>query len=433
MRAWLVWVVARMEWRERSKIRTLRYAVYLLAALAGLVTLSGRLHPSTTPSVRSVGVVGALPAGVAELVDPPPQITVEFLPQPDRASAESGVRSGRLAAAVVDGTVLARSREDSLTVVLLRRALPRAELAQRLQSAGVAREEALALGALPPAPVAVLMSQSANRKANVAVAQVGAMVGAGLAFFLTTFIASAAQEERGRRMADVLLVPLTPLEVVAGKIVGVEGLGLAVFAKVTSLAAVVALAYDGLHVIPQVSLTALAAVFWFVLHLALYGCLAVATGARAASPEGAGMASLPAMFTVSIGASAAATVVSTSPNGLVARLGSFFPPTAAPFTLVRAAAGTVAAWEVIVAAMILVSSIAAMAWLAARFYFTGVVLAGDTLHLRDVLGSRPVPRSARRPADATNAGGSETPRRPGATGGAHSPAGATDSAAPGRP
>lgn len=430
MRARLVWVVAHMEWRERSKSRMLRYAVYILAVLAGTVTLSGRLHPSTTPSVRSVGVVGALPAGLAELVDPPPQITVEFVAQPDRASAESGVRSGRLAAAVVDGTVLARSRSDSLTVVLLRRALPRAELAQRLQSAGVAREEALALGALPPAPVAVLTSQSANRKANIAVAQAGAMAGAGLAFFLTTFIASAAQEERGRRMADVLLVPLTPLEVVAGKIVGVEGLGLAVFAKVTSLAAVVALAYDGIHVIPQVSLTVLAAVFWFVLHLALYGCLAVATGARAASPEEAGMASLPAMFMVSIAASTASTVVSTSPNGLVARLGSFFPPTAAPFTLVRAAAGTVAAWEVIVAAVIVVSSIVAMAWLAARFYITGVVLAGDTVHLRDVLRPRSVPRSARRPADATNAGGSDTPWPPG---GAHSPAGATDSAAPGRP
>ena len=36
-------------------------------------------------------------------------------------------------------------------------------------------------------------------------------------------------------------------------------------------------------------------------------------------------------------------------------------------------------------------------------------------------------------ADATNAGGSETPRPPGATGGVHSPAGAADSAAPGRP
>jgi ABC-2 type transport system permease protein len=432
MRAQLVWVVARMEWRERSRIRTLRYAVYLLAALAGMVTLSGRLHPSTTPSVRSVGVVGALPAGVAELVDPPPQITVEFLPQPDRASAEAGVRSGRLDAAVVDGTVLSRSRDDSLTVVLLRRALPRAELAQRLQSAGVDRGEALALGALPPAPVAVLTSQSAHRKANVAVAQVGVMVGGGLAFFLTTFIASGAQEERGRRMADVLLVPLTPLEVVAGKVVGVEGLGLAVFAKVTSLAAVIALAYDGIHVIPQVSLTVLAAVFWFVLHLALYSCLAVATGARAASPEAAGMASLPAMFTLSIAATTAATVVSTSPNGLVARLGSLFPPTAAPFTLVRAAAGTVGAWEVIVAAMIVVSSIVAMAWLAARFYFTGVVLAGDTVHLRDVLRPRSVPMSARRLADATNADDAETPWPPGASGGVHSPA-ATDSAAPGRP
>jgi len=100
---------------------------------------------------------------------------------------------------------------------------------------------------------------------------------------------------------------------------------------------------------------------------------------------------------------------------------------------VRAAAGTVAAWEVIVAAVIVVSSIVAMAWLAARFYITGVVLAGDTVHLRDVLRPRSVPRSARRPADATNAGGSETPWPPGATGGAHSPAGATDSAAPGRP
>lgn len=72
----------------------------------------------------------------------------------------------------------------------------------------------------------------------------------------------------------------------------------------------------------------------------------------------------------------------------------------------------------------------AIARLAARFYSTGVVLASDTVHLRDVL--RSVPRSARRLVDATNTGGGEAAWPPGATGGAHSPAGATDAAAPGR-
>ncbi len=428
-----MWVVARMEWRERSRYTMMRWFVYGLAALAALLSFAEHIDPEPMATTRRVGVVGALPTGLVDLLDAPPKLTINFVTEPDRRAAEAGVRSGRVAAAVVDGTVLARSRPSSPIVVLLQRALPRAQVAERLQSAGVGHDEAIALGALPPAPVAVLSAPSARRTANVELARVGAVGGSALVFFLVLFISTGVQEERGRRIADVVLVPLNAVEVLAGKVVGVEGFGLTVLARVAAPPAAIALAFEGIHVVGQVLLTAVAVVLWFVLELALYACVAVVTGARSPSPEEAGVWSMPVAMVVSFAAAAAAGLVPTSPGGVIATVGSFLPPTAAPFMLVRAAAGTVAPWQVIGAASVMLVAIVFTAWLAAWLYVGGVVLAGDKLRLRDVYwirSGRPPPK----PPPGPDESGLPSPVGDGDRAGGSVPTG-TDAAAPtrGRP
>jgi len=423
-----------MEWRERSHYKMLKWIVRCMGMLGAALTALTLLQLMPNPVTQRVGVVGALPGDVSALLNAPAQLRVEFVAEPDRASAEAGVRSGRLGAAVIEGTVVARSQPASTLVVVLRRALPRAELAERLQSAGVERDEALAIGALPAAPVAVLAAPSENRKANVGVARVGASAGGGLVFFLAQFIASGVQEERGRRMADVLLVPLTALEVIAGKVLGVELLGLAVFARVAMLPSLVALGLGGAHLVGQVLWTLLAVAFWFVLNLAFYGCVAAMAGAKSPSPEEAGLASLPGAMAVGLAASSATALVAFSPDGTASTFGSFFPLTAAPFTLVRAAAGTVAAWEVVVAALVVLVSIAALARVASWFYVAGVVLAGDELTLRKVFRAQ-FNRRSRRRVESAGAGGQAG--LPGPDGGtppdAVAPAAGTASQGPGRP
>ncbi len=402
MRIPRAWVVARTEWRERSRYKMMRWVVRCLVVLAALSSFAYHFDPGPIATTRRVGVVGVLPVGVAELLNPPAKLTITFVTEADRPTAEAGVRSGLLAAAVVDGTVFARSRPSSPIVVLLQRALPRAQMAERLQSAGVGHDEAIALGALPPAAVAVLSAPSPRRTANVAIAKAGAVGGGALVFYLVVFISSGVQEERSRRIADLQLVPLSAVEVVAGKLVGIEGQGLSVLATIGAPAAAIALAYEGTHVVGQVLLTVVAVASWFVLELALYGCVAVVTGARSPSPEEAGLASMLTALVGALAATGAWALVSTSPDGLLATVGSFFPPTAAPFMLVRAAAGTVAPWQVIAAASLMVVTIVVMAWLAGWLYVGGVVLAGDKLRLRDVYwvrSSRPPPRRPPDPAE----------------------------------
>jgi len=396
-------VVARTEWRERSRYKMMRWVVRCLVVLAALSSFAYHFDPGPIATTRRVGVVGVLPVGVAELLNPPAKLTITFVTEADRPTAEAGVRSGLLAAAVVDGTVFARSRPSSPIVVLLQRALPRAQMAERLQSAGVGHDEAIALGALPPPPVAVLSAPSPRRTANIELAKVGAVGGTALVFFLVLFISSGVQEERSRRIADVVLVPLSAVEVVAGKLVGLEGYGLTVLAKIGAPAAGIALAYEGIHVVPQVLLTVVAVVFWFVLELALYGCVTVVTGARASSPEEAGASSAPVAAVATFAAAAAARLVPISPGGVIATVGSFLPPTAAPFMLVRAAAGTVSPWQVIAAAGVMLGSIVVTAWLAAWLYVGGVVLAGQKLRLRDVYwirSGRPPPKAPPGPGEA---------------------------------
>ncbi len=377
----MVWVVARMEWRERSHYPQLKWTVLLLGLLAAAVAIPAQyLRPEPRPVTYRVGVVGALPVGTEEMldIDRPSTVHVAFA-QADRASAEAGVRSGHLAAAVADGQVLGLSNASSPAVVLLRRALARAAVVERLRRAGVDPGEAKQLGAVAPAPLKLLAPASEARKTNTALAKGGAVATGFLVFFIVQFLSNGIQEERARRMADVLLVPLRPGEVIAGKILGVEALGLSVFGLMAAPAAIVAVAFHGAHVVGLVPMTVLATVAWFVLQLGFYGCLAATTAATARSPDEAGLSSMKGSVLLGLGSVAATTAGPTGPGLAIL---SFLPPVAAPVMLVRAAAADVAAWEVVVSMALLAASTVLMGRVASRVYLGGVVRAGEKLKVR---------------------------------------------------
>jgi ABC-2 type transport system permease protein len=357
--------------------------VVLLAVGFTVVVLSGGSLPESEREVRyRIGVVGPAPSGLREMFNPPPRATVELVDRPDRESAEADVLSGRLAAAVVDGQVLARSSSTGGAVVLATRALPRAIVADRLEEAGVGRDEAQELGAVVPASVTLLDPPSAVRKANTGLARAAAVASGGLVFFLTIYISNAVQEERTRSLADVLLIPLRPLEVIAGKVLGLEGLALTLLVAIVAPAGLVTLAMSGTHVLAQTALTLVAAFCWFVLQIGLFGCFAALVGATTPSQDEASGWTLVGALLSGGAAGTAAREVAASPDGPGSVIGSFLPFLAPPFMLVRAAAGNVAPWQVGLSMVLTVVFIAWLARVSARAYAGAVARAGDTLGMR---------------------------------------------------
>ena len=371
--------IAAIDWRERRSYPTIKVGIAFFAVIA----LGGAFPPQSEPISKThrVGVVGELPAGVEELLGLPGNVRLRFIAQPDRAAAEDAVRSSAVEAAVVDGEVLAHSRASTTPVDALRRALPRAEAARRLEAVGLEALEARRVAAVEPAPVRLLEPMSSTRKANVALAQRAAMSMGFIVFLLLMFLVNGVQEERGRRMADVLVVALKPVEIVTGKVLGATALGLTVVVLAAVPAVALVLAVRGGHVVGELGATALAIPCWFALQSALYGCVAITTGATAPSPDEAGLKGLVSGTFMATGSLGAAAVAWAPDSAVVVGL-SFFPPLAAPVMLVRAAAGDVAAWEIALSMALMAATVVAVARLAARVYLGGVVRAGDTLNIR---------------------------------------------------
>ena len=149
-----------------------------------------------------------------------------------------------------------------------------------------------------------------------------------------------------------------------------------VLAAVPAVALV--LGVRGVHVVGELGATALAIPCWFALQSALYGCVAITTGATAPSPDEAGLKGLVSGTFMATGSLAAAAVALAPDSPVVVGL-SFFPPVAAPVMLVRAAAGDVAAWEIVLSMALIAATVVVLARFAARVYLGGVVRAGEKL------------------------------------------------------
>lgn len=71
---------------------------------------------------------------------------------------------------------------------------------------------------------------------------------AGVTMYLMIFVSTSIQEERGTRMADMLLIPLRAIEIVAGKVLSTELLAAIVLVILGGSSAALAMALHGTHI-----------------------------------------------------------------------------------------------------------------------------------------------------------------------------------------
>jgi ABC-2 type transport system permease protein len=82
----------------------------------------------------------------------------------------------------------------------------------------------------------------------------------------------------------------------------------------------------------------------------------------------------------------------STPDAAWVQVASYIPFVSPYLVAIRAAFGTIAPWEVPIIFVILLVTIAAAIWLAARIYSAGVLLYGQRLSIRQVLRAARVAR-----------------------------------------
>jgi ABC-2 type transport system permease protein len=190
-------------------------------------------------------------------------------------------------------------------------------------------------------------------------------------------------EEKNSRVVEVLLSAVSPLELMAGKILGLVGVGLTTAAIYVTALSVVA-GSTGLLQAPSALLLALFFVY-YILGFAIYASLFASVGAACNSLKEAQTVMFP-LSLVLIGPFMFWMNIAQHPNGLFAVALSLFPPTAPTVMILRIAVlPSPPWWDIAGSLLLLAGSVPLIVWAAAKIFRTGVLLYGKPPKLGEIL------------------------------------------------
>jgi len=185
---------------------------------------------------------------------------------------------------------------------------------------------------------------------------------------------SSIIEEKNSRIIEVLLSALSPFQLMAGKILGLAGIGLTVMA-LWSAAAYAAARWQGLNVdvTPKMMVYF---VIYYILGYLLFSAILTGIGSVCNTIKETQSLMMPVMLIFIIPMIAWFKLVQ-SPDGTLARVLSFVPPVTPMVMVLRLAAGS-NVWFVEIAASILLLAVAVLLviWAAAKIFRTGILMYG---------------------------------------------------------
>ena len=370
--------------RARSKVFLVTTVVVLAAILGGGLLMAA--GAGNQPTI-GIGYVGTPPAALPALLD----AVAEYLDSDyelrefgSREAAEAALVEGDIEVAIDGRTVLWEQESSSPTNVIVTTALQELERQDTIESLGLSRDEAARLLSPTPPTVETLEEPDPERGVREGAAFVGTMVLFTSIVMFGQFVLLGVLEEKANRVAEVVLSRVRPIELLAGKVIGIGVLGLAqllVFAT-TTLVLVSMIDAVNLPNLSEVGLSViLGVVGWFLLGYAFYAVLFAAAGSLVSRQEEVqGVTWIPMIGLVP--AYLLALQAPMTPDLLIVKVGSMLPAFAPLVMPARHAAGGAAPWEVGVAILVTVASTYLVILFAARVY-RGGILRGRRAKLRD--------------------------------------------------
>ena len=172
-------------------------------------------------------------------------------------------------------------------------------------------------------------------------------------FTYGTWVLTGVVEEKQSRVVEVVLTTVRPRDLLMGKVLGIGLLALVQLLVLVAAGIAAAQLSGRLELPPTTAGAAIQLVTWFILGFAFYSTAMGFLGSLASRVDEASNASLPVTMTVTLSYLVSILLVTQEPNGLVANLLTFFPPSAPMVVPLRAALDAIPAWQVVVSILLM--------------------------------------------------------------------------------
>ena len=385
-----VGLVAAREVRERIRGKIFRVGTLLILAVVAAAIVIPVLHTGKS-HLQQVGVVGALSAPLRAAVVASGTsigITVHLVSEADVGAAHSDLRSGRVDLVIVDGRELVLNKaigptDISTTAQLVRAVSKNLGVAEAFAAAGLSAAQSSQLAGAKALPVTSLQRGIAK-----GATQTTSLVGLILVFVMltqyNTWILIGVMEEKSSRVVEVLLATVRPVQLLAGKVLGI---GLVAFAQ-ASLIVVFALGLAkavGSDLLQGTApLVLVSTLVWLVLGYAFYSWVYAAAGSMAERQDQVQSLAFPLSLPIIFGYIMALTAVGSGSPSAFFKLLAYLPPTA-PFAMpVLVGLGTVTWWEFAASAALSIVCTVGVARLATSIYRRAILRTGRRVQLREI-------------------------------------------------
>jgi ABC-2 type transport system permease protein len=193
---------------------------------------------------------------------------------------------------------------------------------------------------------------------------------------------SSIIEEKNSRIIEVLLSAVSPFELMAGKIVGLAAVGLAVMA-LWGAAGLGAARWRGIPIDVGTGLLAYCLIY-YILGFILFSALLAGVGSICNTIKETQSLMMPIMLVFIIPLMAWPRMAQ-EPNGSLARVLSYVPP-ATPMVMVLRLSSGFEIWpgEIVLSILVLIAGVLAALWAAAKLFRTGILLYGKRPGAREI-------------------------------------------------
>ena len=189
-------------------------------------------------------------------------------------------------------------------------------------------------------------------------------------YLLTTTI-----EEKANKVMEVLLSAISPMQLLAGKILGQAGVSAVILCMYGSAAIAGLVAFAMMDLVPIEHLIFFA--IFFIIAYFMVATIMAAVGSAVTELRDAQSLMGPVMIVLII-PMVLWPVLAEHPNGLIATITSLTPPLLPFIMILRVTASTepVAMWQVVLSIVFGFGSVIAMVWMCARIFRIGVLMQG---------------------------------------------------------
>jgi len=386
----MVWLVMSREVRQRVRSRGFKVTTaFLCIAVLGGGVLSRAVRGDDEPTRYDVAVIGAAPQGFADTVQAAAKtldIKVRLTIGTDAATAERGVRDGKLDAAIdpAAGTLIADSAPSDQLAAVLATGWQSSASAAAAREAGLDDDEIAAI--LSPAGLSTTLIGTDDTDDDNLATAVGFATAVLLFISINAFggmVLTGVVEEKSSGVVEVLLAHLRAHQLLAGKVFGIGTVAMIQFSA-TLAAGVVALRISGTSVPGSLWVGLPTTLLWFVVGFVLYSTLFALAGSFVSRQEDAQSAAAPISMVFTV-AYLTVFILGANPHSTAARIVSVLPPFAPLLMPLRVSTGAASVVEIVLAAVLLLAATFGMLRLAGAVYGRTLLHRGSRLRWKQAL------------------------------------------------